>query len=349
MIFASDNWAGAHPAIAERLTAAASGYYAPYGDSEFDKKITAKISDIFERDCAVFFVATGTAANSLSLASAYKTAGVIFCHTRAHVIHHEGGAVELQTNGAKLVPVNGPLPGKIDPAALEMAMHHFPSDDVHVGQKIALTLSQATEAGTIYTIDEIRALTSLARANSMVTHMDGARFTNALVSLGITPAEMTWKSGIDILSLGATKNGCWAAEAVVVFDPALAARLPHLRKRAGHLFSKSTFVAAQFDAWLENGLWTDLAAHSNRMAGKLATAVRASNTVRLAWETGGNQLFLIMPQDKAADLRAAGAQFYDWSLPEGSPDTCGPNEIACRFITSFATREADIDALVRLL
>jgi threonine aldolase len=350
MIFASDNWAGAHPAISEALMRAAPTYATPYGEGEGDRRVVEGLSELFEREVAAFAVATGTAANSLALASVSKTAPLIFCHPEAHVIHHEGGAVEFMTSGGKLVPVpgDGAIQGKIDPERLKKAIARFPTGDVHVGQKAALTLSQTTEAGTVYTPDEIRCLSDIAHEAGMKVHMDGARFSNAVVALGVTPAEMTWKSGVDILSLGGTKNGCWCAEAIVYFNPNDAASLPFLRKRAANLFSKSNFVAQQFDRWLEGNLWLELARHSNRMAEKLTAAIRASKTMRLAWETGSSQLFIIMTNDKAAELRAAGAQFYDWETPEGLDNLVGPDEQIRRFITSFATKEEDVDAVARL-
>lgn len=348
MIFASDNWAGAHPLIANRLVEAAGTYTAPYGESDADLAVEAKLSEMFEREVSAFFVATGTAANSLSLASVSKTSSIIFCHTEAHVIHHEGGAVELMTNGGKLVGVGGDTRGKIDPIRLESAVARFPAEDVHVGQKVALTLSQATEAGTIYTLEEIKTLSALAKSAGMKVHMDGARFSNAVAALGVSPAEMTWKAGIDILSLGGTKNGCWCAEAIVCFNKEDAAAIPHLRKRGANLFSKSNFVAQQFDRWIEGDLWLELARHSNGMAEKLADAVRGSSDARLAWETGGNQLFIVMSDEKAEALRAEGAKFYDWDTPMGMEDAIAKDERIRRFITSFATTDDDIARVAAL-
>jgi len=175
-------------------------------------------------------------------------------------------------------------------------------------------------------------------------HMDGARFSNAVAALGVTPAEMTWKAGIDILSLGGTKNGCWCAEAVVFFDPDDARAVPVLRKRAGHLFSKSSFISAQFDRWLADDLWLSLARHANQMGETLAAAVRASSSLRLAWETGSNQLFVVMSDEKAAALRAAGATFHDWPAPDDFREL-GPDEKIRRLIACFATTAEDVDRL----
>ncbi|MBX9454517.1 MAG: low specificity L-threonine aldolase [Rhizobium sp.] len=349
MYFASDNWAGAHPLVAERLVKAAGSYSVPYGEGQTDRKVQKTLSEIFERDVSVFFVGTGTAANALSLASLARPASVIFCHPRAHVMH-EGGAVELMTNGGKLVPARpcGPGASKIDPEGLTKAIAPYLSTDASVGNRIAFTLSQATEAGTIYSVEEIAALSSVAHSAGLKVHMDGARFSNAIAALGVTPAEMTWKAGIDILSLGGTKNGCWCAEAIVFFNPDDAAALPVLRKRAGHLFSKSSFISTQFDRWLENGLWLDLARHANGMGEKIAAAVRASGHARLAWETGSNQQFAIMSDEAAAAIRAAGATFHDWPAPDGF-DGLGPGEAIRRLIACFATTDEDVERLAALL
>jgi threonine aldolase len=349
MHFASDNWAGAHPLIAESLVKAAGHYYVPYGEGDIDLRVERKLSEVFERDVKVLFVGTGTAANALSLASVAKPASVIFCHPKAHVTH-EGGAVELMTTGGKLVPVapSGAGASKMDAAGLKAAIAPYLTTDPSVGNRIAFTLSQATEAGTIYSVEEITELSAIAHAAGLKVHMDGARFSNAVAALGVTPAEMTWKAGIDILSLGGTKNGCWCAEAIVFFNPDDAAALPVLRKRAGHLFSKSTFISAQFDRWLEDGLWLELARHANRMGEKLASAIRTSKDVRLAWETGSNQQFAIMSDEKAAAIRASGATFHDWPAPAGF-EGLGPNEKIRRLIACFATTDEDIANLVAQL
>jgi threonine aldolase len=349
MIFASDNWAGAHPLIAGRLSQSADSYDVPYGEGEADKLVEAKLSQMFERDIAAFFVTSGTAANSLALASVSKIAPLLFCHSQAHVIDHEGGAVEFMTTGGKLVPVAGTMTqGKIDPAKLRQAIARFPDGDVHIGQKSALTLSQTTEAGTVYTLAELAEFSKIAHDAGMKVHMDGARFSNAVAALGVTPAEMTWKAGIDVLSLGGTKNGCWCAEAIIYFNEEDAASIPFLRKRGAHLLSKSRFIAEQFGAWLEGNLWLELARHSNAMANKLVDAINASESVRLAWETGSSQLFPIMTDAKAAELRAAGARFYDWQTPEGLEHLVGANEQIRRFITCYATREQDVDTIAKL-
>ena len=342
MFFASDNWAGAHPDISKSLAEAAEGFASAYGTSDLDKRVEKTFSEIFERDVAVFFVGTGTAANSLALASYNRPGGQIFCHREAHVNVDECNAPEFFATGAKLAPVDGPA-GKIVPEALAAGIARFPPDAVHNGQPIAVTITQATEAGTSYTLDEIAALSAIAKQAGLPLHMDGARFANALVHLDTSPAEMTWKRGVDILSFGGTKNGCWCAEALVLFDPAKAQQMHFLRKRSAQLFSKSRFSAAQFDAYFRDGLWLDLARHSNDMAARLAAGFSASGKARLAWPTGSNELFAIIRNDVLKALREKGAVLYDWPAGAELKATMHEDETLVRLVTSFATSDDDVD------
>lgn len=209
-------------------------FAAAYGTSALDLSIEKRFNEIFEREVAVFFVATGTAANSLSLASIARPGGLTFCHSEAHVIEDECGAPDF-FSGMRMVAVEGP-DGKMLPENLIERIARYPQDAVHHGRAAAITMTQATEAGTVYTLDEIDAIAKIAKENGLPLHMDGARFANALAALGTTPAEMTWKRGVDVLSFGGTKNGCWCAEAIVFFDPALAKDFAFLRKRTAQLF-----------------------------------------------------------------------------------------------------------------
>jgi threonine aldolase len=348
MNFASDNWAGAHPAIAEALSGHAAGYARAYGAGELDKAVEARLGEIFEHKVSVFFVATGTAANGLSLAAAARPGGVVFAHREAHLIEDEGGAPEFLTGGARICPVDGPE-GRIDAAALEKSIHRYPPEFVHAGQPMAVSITQATEVGTVYKLDQIAAISDVCRAHGLPLHMDGARFANALVSLGCSPAEMTWKAGVDLLSFGATKNGCWCAEAVIVLNPDLAAGLPFLRKRAAQLFSKSRFIAAQFDAYLANDLWLSNAIHANRMAARLAGHIEAARGLRLAWKPEANEVFGILPKDTSDSLETAGVVFYPWHPPQGFSGPIADDEMMARFVTSFATTETDVDRLGELI
>ena len=339
MHFASDNWAGVHPKIAESLNRHSDGFVPAYGASDLDKAVDKTFSEIFERDVSVYFVATGTAANALSIASFNKPGGITFCHHGAHVAEDECGAVEYLTGGSRLF-LNPGADGKMDLAALEKAIAKNPAAFVHGGQPMGITLTQVTEAGTVHSLEEIRAISAIAKANNLPLHMDGARFANALVSLGCTPAEMTWKSGVDILSFGGTKNGCWCAEAIVVFNKDLDAQMPFLRKRAAQLFSKSRFIAAQFEGYFKEGLWLDCARHANAMATELGAALAGSGRARLYGTPQANEVFAILKNTDIERLRAAGAVFYDWHSP--SDGSVKDGETMIRLVTSFATGENEI-------
>lgn len=344
MIFASDNWAGAHPKIAAALLTHAGGYDSAYGSGDLDRTVSDRFNEIFEREVAVFFAATGTAANALSMSACNRVGGVAFCHAEAHMTVDEFGAMGFFTGGSRTMPVPGDL-GRIDPPALDRAITRFSHDLAPAGQPMAVTITQATEIGTVYALDDIAAVSAVARKHGLPLHMDGARFANGLASLGCTPAEMTWKAGVDIVSFGGTKNGCWMAEAIVVLNPDLGDDLQILRQRAGQLFSKSRFMAAQFEAYLADDLWLDMARHANAAAARLAGVLRASNRARLAWEPQVNEVFAIVGRDRVERLRAAGARFHEWGVPQSFDGVVSDGEAICRFVTSFATTDAEVDRL----
>lgn len=348
MNFASDNWAGAHPAISQRLLEASAGFAAPYGSSEIDRKIEQQFNALFEREVAVYFVSTGTAANSLALAAVNRPGGVSFCHREAHMLEDECGAPEFFTHGARLAPVDGDN-GKIDPDNLKAEIERFPPNFVHAGQPMAISITQATEIGTLYRPDEIATIAQIARTYGLPLHMDGARFANALAALQLSPAEMTWKLGVDIVSFGATKNGCWCAEALVFMNPALAKDLPFIRKRAAQLLSKSRFIACQFDAYLHDGLWLELARHANAMAGRLQNGIGNAKQARLAWPAEANEVFCILDKTRADRLREQGAVFYPWNPPRAKPQLLAENELLARLVTSFATEAEQVDRFLQLL
>ena len=341
MIFASDNWAGAHPSIAAGLSANAGGFSTAYGDGCLDQAVYQRFNEIFEREVVVFFVATGTAANSLSLTAYNKPGGLSFCHRESHIVEDECGAPEYFSGGSRLSAVDGAL-GKIDPNNLEKAIGRFAPEIVHWGRPMAVSITQSTEVGTLYSLDEIARISAIAKHNKLPLHMDGARFANALVALETTPAEMTWKSGVDIISFGGTKNGCWCAEAVIMFDLDQAKEFGFIRKRAAQLFSKSRFIAAQFDAYFRDDLWLDTARHANAMAARLAAALEDSPSARLAWLPQANEVFAVMKKAEAERLQAAGAAFYDWHKPHGFDGHIGGDEALYRFVTSFATTDEDV-------
>ena len=348
MNFASDNWAGVHPAISKNLLDISSGFCTPYGASDFDKNVEQRFNELFEREVAVYFVSTGTAANSLALASVNRPGGVSFCHREAHMLEDECGAPEFFTHGARLAPVDGNN-GKIDPHHLKTEIARFPPNFVHAGQPMAISITQATEIGTLYKIDEIEKIANIAKYYELPLHMDGARFANALVALNLTPAEMTWKRGVDIVSFGATKNGCWCAEALVFMNPEMGKDLPYIRKRAAQLLSKSRFVAAQFDAYFKDDLWLQMAKHANAMAEHLQLGIVNSKIARLAWKAEANEVFAILNKAYIDKLQKQGAVFYQWNTPRDKVGIVNENEVLIRLVTSFATERTEVERFLALL
>ena len=348
MIFASDNWAAAAPEISKALESHSKGMATAYGESDLDCRVEALFSEIFETELSVFFVGTGTAANSLAMAATSKPGGVAFCHNEAHIVEDECGAPEFLSSGGRLDRVSGEH-GKINPAALTQAIARYPKFFNHQGRATLVSITQASEIGSVYSCEEIAEISAIAHENELATHMDGARFANALVNLDVSPADMTWRSGIDLLSFGGTKNGCWCAEALVVFNPTISENLPYLRKRSGHLFSKTRFVSAQFEAYFTDGLWLDLANHSNAMARRLAKGIRKSNRARMAWESQSNLVFFVTRRSVAEELTSSGARFHPNVVPRDYCETVEPDECIYRLVASFATTEADVDEFLGLL
>lgn len=334
MNFASDNAAPAHPAILEAMARANVDALASYGGDALTARAVAAVQEVFERDCAVLFVTTGTAANAIALAALTPPWGAVFCHRHAHVVEDEAGAPEFYTGGAKLLLLDG-AHGKFTPATLQAAAAGYSRGNVHGAQPFAITLTQATESGTSWTTEDVGAVCAVARAAGLKTHMDGARFANALAFTGASPADLTWRAGVDILSFGATKNGALAAEAIVCFDPEVAAALPHLRKRSGHLVSKHRLLAAQMAAYLDDGLWLRLAAHANAQACALAAALRSAGG-EIVHPVEANEVFARLAPAQAAQLRAAGATFHPWAS-DGAD--------VYRFVASWATAPEEITAL----
>jgi threonine aldolase len=346
MNFASDNGAGVAPEILHAVTTVGRANAPAYGADDWTSRARSALEVVFEREIAAFFVATGTAANALALGAVTPSWGGIFCHEEAHIQDDECGAPEMFTGGAKLVGMPGEA-GKISTAALRETLARYPSGLVKSVQPAAISLSQASEAGTIYSLEEIGALSALAREAGCAVHMDGARFANAVVAAGCSPADMTWRAGVDVLSLGATKNGALACEAVIFFDPARAANFEFQRKRAGHTISKGRLLGAQMEAWLAGGLWLDLARRANGAARRLATALGACDGVRLVWPTAVNEVFVTLPASVLAPLRQAGARFYEWSSRATAPGAGPkPGEAFIRLVCSFETSDSEVDEFV---
>lgn len=347
MDFGSDNIVGTSEPIIEAMAAAArAGREGTYGRDRWTLDAVVQLEEVFEKKLAVVLVPTGTAANALSLAAVTPPFGGVFCHAMAHINDDECGAPEFFTGGAKLVGLAGPM-GKIAPSSLKETLVRFPRGGTRQVQAAVLSLSQATESGTAYECQEIGALAEVAHAAGLAVHMDGARFTNALLSLGCTPAEMTWKAGVDILSFGATKNGALACEAVIFFDPKQAEQIEVQRKRAGHTLSKGRLLGAQMAAYLRDGHWLRLARHANAMAARLAAGLAEVPGVRLPWPCQANEIFAILPRSVDTALQAAGAHYYEWdaaSLSAG--DVLRAEEVFIRLVCSFETPAAEVEEFI---
>jgi len=346
MNFESDNTAGAAPGILDAMVAANAGHAAAYGEDAVTRRLERRFCDLFERDVAVYLAATGTAANALALAHVTPPWGAVLCHAEAHVIVHECGAPEFFGGGLRMVGIAGGA-GKLAPPAVAAMLERFGLRP-HQIVPAALSLTQASECGTVYGVREIAALAALARDRGLAVHMDGARFANAVARLGVTPAEATWRAGVDVLSFGATKGGALAAEAVVVFDTARAGAFAERRKRGGHLFSKHRFVAAQFEAFLADGRWLTLAGHANAMAARLGEAL-AGHGYKPLWPVEANLVFVLLPVALHARLTAAGARYHVFHTERSDPAHVPEGFVLARLVTSFATTAASVEQFATLV
>jgi threonine aldolase len=330
MRFFSDNTATACPEILAAIQEANHGLAKAYGDDPWTKRLDSALSAFFDTPVRAFAVATGTAANSLSLATLAPPYGAVFAHEEAHIACDECGAPTFFSGGAQLVLVSGEH-GKMTREGLQRALDLRPVS-VHTLQPAAISLTQATELGTAYRPAEIAALSDLAHSRGLKVHMDGARFANAVAFLGCHPADVTWRAGVDVLSFGATKNGALAAEAVVFFDQTLVRDFELRRKRAGHLLSKSRYVSAQLLAYVETGVWRRNAERANQLARQVGQAAGAA----LLHPVEGNEVFVHLGEDGKQKLRQQGFEFYDWGA-EGSGEA--------RLVVSWDNAEQDVAAL----
>ncbi len=348
MNFASDNVAGAAPEILEAIISSSRVHAPAYGADVFTTRAVAMLDEVFEIKTYAFLVTTGTGANALALASLAAPFDAVFCHQESHINDDECGAPEFFTGGAKLVGIAGEE-GKIASDALREALARFPRGLVKSPQPGALSLSQATEAGTLYKTGAVAELCEIAHAAGIAVHMDGARFANAIAASGASPAEMTWRLGIDALSFGATKNGALACEAVVFFKSARASNFEYRRKRGGHTVSKGRFLGAQMEAYLNDGLWLRLAGRANASARRLSAGLAKVAGVRLLWPTEANEVFVVAPRALIQSWRSAGASFHEWTTRAISSNS-GPrqDETLVRLVTSFETRSDEIDQLLAL-
>ena len=332
-LFASDNVTSACPEVMDALIEANSGIASPYGDDEWSSILKTKLSEVFETEVEVYLAVTGTASNALALSALAPVFGKIYCHELSHINTDECGAPELFTGGAKLNPMKS-LNGRIQ--ADELAEIVRGSGNVHVTQPSVVSITQSCETGTVYQLEEIRKISKIAHDNKMSVHMDGARFANALVSLDVSPAEMTWKSGVDVVTLGGTKNGCLAAEAIIFFKPEMVGNFPFLHKRSGQLLSKMRFISSQLNAYVSDDVWIRNARHANSMAKILSEGLNHFSNIELAYPTESNEVFVYMPSDVIDYLNNSGYDINEEEL-DGK---------AVRFVTAWNTDLKDIENLL---
>ena len=334
--FASDNVAGACPEVLDAVIKANEGDSTPYGNDQISTELQDKFSEIFEKEVIVFPTASGTAANALALSTMTPSFGNIYCHKMSHINTDECGAPEFYTGGGKLVTLQG-VKGKITAEELDEAITG--KGIVHHTQPSSVSITQVCETGEVYQLDEIKKISDVAHNHNLNMHMDGARFANALVSLDVTPAEMTWKSGIDVLSFGATKNGCLAAEAIIFFKKDLVGNVAFLMKRAGHLLSKMRFVSAQLDAYISNDVWIKNARNANKMGKKLSDGLINHPDINLSFPTEANEVFATFPKNKIEHLNSEG-----YTINEDEWDGK-----AVRLVAAWNTKDNDVDEFLNIL
>jgi threonine aldolase len=342
MFFASDNAGPVHPQIMARLAQANEGHAMPYGKDAIMDEVRDAIRTTFEAPQAeVYLVATGTAANALALACYTQPWQTIFCSTTSHINEDECNAPEFYAGAAKLTVID--TDDKMTPDALRRAIEKHPDGNVHGAQRGPVSITQVTERGSVHTLDEIRALTAVAKEYDLPVHLDGARFANALVALGCTPAEMTWKAGVDVVSFGGTKNGCMGVEAVVFFDPAKAWEFELRRKRGAHLFSKHRYLSAQMAGYMQDDLWMKMAQQANDNAAHMAAGLRAAGATFLH-QPDANMIFASWPRRIHQKLHDAGAKYYIWN---GSLEGDDPEEfLGARLVCDWSIGKLAIDQLL---
>ncbi len=343
MRFASDNSGPVHPRVMEALQAANDGWALPYGNDEWTTRAVEKVRTAFEApEAAVYFTATGSAANALALATIAQPYQTIFCTPEAHIEEDECNAPEFYTGGAKLTLVES-RDARMVPEALARVLESKSGENVHGAQMGPLSLTQVTERGTVYGLDHLNELTTLAKRHGIPVHLDGARFANALVSLGCSAADMSWRAGVDIVSFGGTKNGLMGAEAVVIFDPKLAWEFELRRKRGGHLFSKSRYLSAQMDAYLTDDLWLDMAKMANTAAQKVVSGLERIDGAQLLHPSEANMIYASFSSAAHRRLRDAGAQYYPSTGATEGPDDA---HASCRIVADWSCPDAHIETFL---
>ncbi len=346
MFFASDNASPAHPAILQALAEANAGYVESYGDDPVTDEVHGRIREVFEApNAAVHLIATGTAANATVLATLARPWDTIYCSQFAHIQVDECNAPEFFTGGAKLTLVPGEA-GKFTAEALRKTIAAGPVHGLHGPQRGPVSITQVSDCGTVFTLDEIAAIAEVAHGFGLPLHMDGARFANAMVALGATPAEMSWKAGVDALCFGGTKNGLFAGEAVIFFDPKHSWEFELRRKRAGHLFSKNRFLSAQFRGYLRDDLWLTLARDANAAAARLVAGMQDVAGVAFTWTPQANIVFAAFPAATHRRLLAAGADYEVIGDLDAAADD---DAVGSRLVCSWCTEDTDIDRFLDVL
>jgi threonine aldolase len=342
MNFASDNVYGVHPRILTALSEVNSGTAPSYAGDDYSKKSEEELSRVFEKEVRAFLVTTGTVANGLSLSTITPGHGAIICHVEAHISWDECNSPEFFTGGAKILGLAGPG-GKLTPVIIREKLKALVRN-THDPKPKGVSITNASELGTVYSPTEIQAISDLIRPRGMKLHMDGARFANAVAGLNCSPADLTWKSGVDVMSFGATKNGAMMLEAVVFFDSGLAEEFSHRRMRAGQLISKGRYLGAQMLAYLKDDLWLENARIANGLARQLADGLLQHTNIRIPDPVQANEIFAVLPRSLCAKLMASGAKFYD--RPD---DSLAADEIMIRLVLSFATPAADVKKFLGLV
>ncbi|MBT5187342.1 MAG: low specificity L-threonine aldolase [Kordiimonadaceae bacterium] len=336
----SDNNSGVSEAILKAIINENEGNVIAYGGDELTHKTEQRFKEVFENDgLKSYNLVSGTAVNSLIVATLSPTFGAIFCHKNSHINTDECGSIEFQTGGAKLIPLAG-INGKITPSEVEGAIETFIIGEAHHNQPSMLSIAQTTEVGTVYTPEEINDLSTLLKKYGLKLHMDGARFANALDKIGCSPAEMTWKSGVDALSFGTTKNGTLGAEVAIFFNDTDDGSFIYRRMRSGNLISKMRFISAQIMAYLENDLWLDNAKHSNAMAVKLYDALKDNQNIEFSMPVQSNMMFVVMDEVLKDKLWQAGFRFYSYTAA---------GKIEHRLVTSFNTQPEKIERFIEIV
>jgi threonine aldolase len=346
MFFASDNAGPVHPQVLEAISRANESYAMPYGADAVTLRVQSKLRDIFEApDAMVHLVATGTAANALALACLCQPFETVFCSAVSHIHEDECSAPEFYSGGAKLTLVPCDV-DKMSPDDLRKTIANEGTRGVHGPQRGAVSITQVAEKGSVHTLDELKALIAVAKEFDLPVHLDGARFANALATLGCSAAEMSWKLGVDAVSFGGTKNGLMGVEAVIFFDPAKSWEFELRRKRGAHLFSKGRYLAAQMDAYLSDDLWIKSAQSANANMARLANGLRGLDGVSFLAEPDANMVFALMPRAMHQLLHGGGAVYY---LMDGTLEGDDPDELLlCRLVSDWSIREAQIDQFIAL-